>query len=243
MGGRSSIALFTLMMVVLGFLLVGAVRSSRTLAGSLSSGDQRADLVQVVQQLEGKRETLEAELAQSRQEMAQLGEMTAASRGLRDEYLARVDTLSMEAGLVAVEGPGVRLTLADNPRPPENGGDPGNYIVHDYDLRLLVNALWSGGAEALAINDERLTTMSGIRCVGTTILVNSRRVASPFVIEAIGDREELAVAVENDPDALLLLGEQVGAFGLGYRLEKAETLSLPAYSGRLAPSRLELAGE
>lgn len=230
-------------MVVLGFLLVAGLRSQGSLAQAVSSGNQHDDLVLVVQELEADRESLEAHVAESRRALGELERRSAAARGLRDQFIARADTLQMEAGLVAVRGPGLRVTISDNAQPPENASDPGNYIVHDYDLRVIVNALWAGGAEAIAINGERLTVMSAIRCVGTTVLVNSKRVTSPFVVDAIGDGERLMAALTSDADALALTAEQVAAFGLGYSAEPLTALRIPAYGGVLAPTVLTATGK
>lgn len=225
-------------MALLGFLLVTAARSAGEAGGGLISGDGHDDLVRVVQQLQAKREALEAELVESRRRVSEVGELMTSSRELRDEFIARSDVLLMEAGLVAMQGPGLRVTLADNGDPPDAPANPGNYIVHDYDLRVLVNALWAGGAEAIAVNGERLTVMSAIRCVGTTVLVNSKRVSSPFVIEAVGDGAALDAALASDTDALALTTEQVQAFGLTYHAERAGNLYLPAYPDRLHPAVL-----
>ncbi len=242
LGGRSSIVV-TVLMVVLGFLLVAGLRSQGSLAQAVSSGNQHDDLVRVVQELEADREALEAQVAGSHRALEELERRLADARGLRDQFIARVDTLRMEAGLVPVQGPGLRVTISDNSQPPQNATNPGNYIVHDYDLRVIVNALWAGGAEAIAINGERLTVISAIRCVGTTVLVNSKRVTSPFVIEAIGESERLMAALGSDTDALALTAEQVVAFGLGYSAQPSTTLRAPAFAGVLTPTVLTATGE
>lgn len=233
----------TALMVVLGFLLVVALRSQGSLAEALSSGNPQDDLVRVVQELAADRDALQTEVAQSRRGLEELESRLAAARRLRDQFIARSDTLQMEAGLVAVQGPGLRVTISDNAGPPDNAANPGNYIVHDYDLRVLVNALWMGGAEAIAINGERLTMVSAIRCVGTTVLVNSKRVTSPFVIDAIGDGGKLAAALASDTDAVTLTAEQAATFGLGYSAQTSAALRVPAYTGVLAPTVLEATGD
>jgi len=236
-GIRSSLAA-TVLMLVLGFLLVAVLRSQGGLAQAASSGHPQDDLIRMVQGLEADRETLEMQVAESRRALDELGRRLAASRGLRDQFIARADTLQMEAGLVAVQGPGMRVTISDNDQPPENAANPSNYIVHDYDLRVLVNALWKGGAEAIAINGERLTLMSAIRCVGTTVLINNQQVTSPFVIDAIGDSERMTAALDSDADALALTVEQAITFQLGYSAQPASELRIPAYQGVLVPTAL-----
>src|SRR4029450_1762991 len=59
-------------------------------------------------------------------------------------------------------------------------------LVKDTDLQLASNALWAGGAEAIAINGQRLTATSTIRQAGEAILVDFRPVTTPYQVVAIG---------------------------------------------------------
>ena len=45
------------------------------------------------------------------------------------------------------------------------------FIIHEYELRDIVNLLWMAGSDAIAINDERLVSNSSIYCVGSTVMV------------------------------------------------------------------------
>ena len=95
----------------------------------------------------------------------------------------------MFAGLTELEGPGIKVTLKDNPKAglmPEDRD-----LVHDIDLLRVTNELFASGAEAVSINGQRLIASSSIRCAGTTILVDGVRVASPFIISAIGKDDVL----------------------------------------------------
>lgn len=102
-----------------------------------------------------------------------------------------LDNALMLAGLTTVEGSGVTVTISDSKAKVAEGEDPSSYIVHDTDLRTVANELFTAGAEAVSINDERLISTSSVRCVGNTILVNNKRCAPPFVIKAIGDPASL----------------------------------------------------
>ena len=79
-------------------------------------------------------------------------------------------------------------------------------MVHDSDLRSVVNELFSAGAEAIAINDQRLVANSSIRCVGPTVLVNSERLAPPYKIAAIGKPDVLQSALDMQGGALDIEG-------------------------------------
>lgn len=88
----------------------------------------------------------------------------------------------------------MRITLNDSLAAANDS--PELYIVHDDDIRLLVNELRAGGAEAIAINGERITATSEIRCVGPTILVNLNRLTPPYVVDCVGDRDQLQAVLK-----------------------------------------------
>ena len=118
--------------------------------------------------------------------------------GLADE----LSTLELAAGTVPVTGPGLVLTVDDatatvdsnspvaNPRAATTP-DQGKVIATD--LQILVNGLWQAGAEAISINDHRLTARAAIRSAGAAILVDYRPLTRPYVITAIGDPGSLSV--------------------------------------------------
>ncbi|MBU3111821.1 DUF881 domain-containing protein [Clostridium lacusfryxellense] len=60
--------------------------------------------------------------------------------------------------------------------------------IQDSDLVHIVNELYSGGAEAICINDIRLTVRSGIRTAGNAILINDEKIIpnKRVTIKAIG---------------------------------------------------------
>ncbi|CAB4717187.1 MAG: DUF881 domain-containing protein [Actinobacteria bacterium] len=99
------------------------------------------------------------------------------------DALSRLRRLQIRTGYLPVQGEGVRIEVADAP--------PGGESIQDIDLRKLVNGLWQAGAEAIAINGQRLTVLTTIRNSGPVINVNSRPLAAPYVVEAIGDTRTL----------------------------------------------------
>ena len=90
-------------------------------------------------------------------------------------------TLQIGTGYVAVTGPGLRVTVADNP----DGSADGR--VRATDLRLLVNGLWRAGAEAIAISGRRLSNISAIVNSNISVAVNRSPLTPPYVVSAIGD--------------------------------------------------------
>ena len=64
-------------------------------------------------------------------------------------------------------------------------------MIYDSDLTRLVNGMWQAGAEAVAINGHRITTLTPIRSAGSAITVDYVSLSPPYVLEAIGDPARL----------------------------------------------------
>ncbi|MDN5344294.1 MAG: hypothetical protein PWQ18_405, partial [Clostridia bacterium] len=104
--------------------------------------------------------------------------------------------------------------------------NPENFIIHDKNVLYLVNELRAAGAEAIAVNGQRIVTNSDIRCVGTVIMVNSTRLAPPYEVQAIGNPDTLLAAVEKSVDFSLLKSRDFPV-----KVAKSPNLTLPAYKG------------
>jgi uncharacterized protein YlxW (UPF0749 family) len=167
------------------------------------------------QEAELRRQTAAAREAQLRQ--------SAASRALADE----VARLELAVGSSRVRGPGLVVTLTDSPDPEEGTRDG---RVSDSDIQAVVNALWAAGAEAVAVNDERISTLTTIRLAGDAILVHHDAVVPPYVIRAIGDPDVLDPAFNGGPVAQRYR-TFADLFGLGFEVARAERLELPATDG------------
>jgi uncharacterized protein YlxW (UPF0749 family) len=95
-----------------------------------------------------------------------------------------------------------------------------------------VNTAWKGGAEAIAINDERIVSSSSVYCVGSTIMVNGTLMSPPFNVTVIGPQNTLLSAFD-DPDQLQDIKQRRDVQGLGFRVTRASAVHVPAYTGAL----------
>ena len=105
-------------------------------------------------------------------------------------------------GFTSVRGDGVVITLNDAPAKTEV--DPNELIIHDSDITAILNDLKAAGAQALAINDERIIATSKQLCTGPTILINKSRYPVPYIIKAIGDQEALYSALEQRESVFIM---------------------------------------
>ena len=150
------------------------------------------------------------------------------------ELRAAADALAPAAGLTAVRGPGLTVTMTDAPRDSDGnypvGANPDDLVVHQQDVQSVVNALWAGGAEAMTIMDQRVIATSAVRCIGNTLLLMGRAYSPPFVVSAIGPAGPMIAAVESEP-GVRLFRQYVERFDLGFEIEATDDVQAPAYDG------------
>jgi uncharacterized protein YlxW (UPF0749 family) len=154
-------------------------------------------------------------------------ELTKLQAGQSAAALAseQLNEARMNAGLVEITGPGIRIILDDSDLEREH--EFGNYVIHEEYLRTLINILWNGGAEAIAVNNQRVTTHTEIFCSGAFIRINGTRQMPPYRITAIGNQENLKSALQFyfwDK-----LGEYQQQYGITRKLEVPEDpVTVPA---------------
>lgn len=132
----------------------------------------------------------------------------------------------MLAGLTAVEGPGVKIVLTDGKA--ANVGFGTDAIIHDTDVLKVVNELWASGAEAVSVNEHRVSGRSSFRCVGPVIHIDNVPTATPVTIKAIGDPDALFGGL-NLPGGILDEIRQTDASMV--KVEKMKSVLVPAFSG------------
>lgn len=182
-----ALGLITLGMLAIGISSVILVKSYY----KANQDTQRPDVnISSVLQLEVENEQLAKENEKLWKELTRLQAGQSAAV-LASEQL---DEASMNAGLVAVKGPGIRIILDDSDL--DRNAEYGNYVIHEEYLRTLINILWNGGAEAIAVNNQRISSHSEIFCSGAFIQINGTRQMPPYKIVAIGDQNNLKSALQ-----------------------------------------------
>jgi uncharacterized protein YlxW (UPF0749 family) len=154
---------------------------------------------------------------------------------------ARAAELAVDAGLDPVHGPGLVVTLTDaqrdaNGRFPRDA-TPDDLVVHQQDIQAVLNALWSGGAEAIQMQDQRVIGTSAPRCVGNTLLLNGRTYSPPYTLRAVGDVPAMQAALAAAP-LVTLYKQYVVRFGLGYTETVADDAQVVGYT---EPIRMQYA--
>ncbi|HMC70234.1 MAG TPA: DUF881 domain-containing protein, partial [Mycobacteriales bacterium] len=170
---------------------------------------------------------LERRLNRLRDETGRLRTRLLQSSRVGSQLAARIDAADLAAGTVAASGPGLRVTVDDAPS--TTGSGTGNQVL-DRDLQSLVNALWAAGAEAVAIDGQRLTAQSAIRQAGSSILVNFEPVPRPYVITAIGDPVAMATSFGSSR-AVARMRTYTQVYGLHFGFGRVQRLTVPRAPG------------
>ena len=229
-GARSWQIPVALAAVVLGMAISLQFRAQAKAPSPNSS--QRPDLLAQLKTIETGRNRLSSELAETRERMAEIEKALGQGKSLNQELLSQFDGARLQAGLTTLKGPGIVVRLSDSVRQPGPDEVPYDFIVHDIDLSALVNELWASGAEAVEINGQRIVARSSIRCVGPTVLVNTNRIASPFIVKAIGDVDHLEGGLKM-PGGYLDSMSRLTSNGGEVVISRMRELQIGAYQGSL----------
>lgn len=217
-------------LIAAGALIAGFLFTSGLVAGHETARAQdlrRDELVDLIGEREAQAEALSSRRDELRAEIAE------AERAAIDRVPAMhglLEDLEVLAGAAPVQGPGVRMTLTDAEECVDQA--PENCRILDSDLQVAVNTLFGAGAEAVAVNGERVVATTALRNAGSTITVNYRVQTSPYRIEAVGDSAALRRAVA-ESDFGRNFEDWSESFGLGFEIEPDDSLELPAYRGSL----------
>lgn len=221
-------SLSTLLVGVLAGVLIG------TTAITAQGDDLRPDRTSDLAELAAQAERRNAELAASAEALRAENEQLAAAQGAEPAPADPDAALEAQvAGLSAVQGPAVRVTLTDAPADYEPPGVDGDLlVVHEQDIQQVVNALWSAGAEAMTIQGQRVVATTAVKCVGNTVVLHGVPYAPPYVITAIGDQAALENGLATSK-GVQIYRQYAAAYQLGYAQQRVEQVTMPAFAGVL----------
>ncbi len=139
---------------------------------------------------------------------------------------ARLSALGLASATTAVQGPGLVVTLDDAELDPtQDPADASDGRVRDTDVQDLVNALWAAGAEAVSVNDQRLTVLTAKRSAGDAVLVDLLPLKPPYVVRAIGQPAQLELGLLDGP-AGRRLSSYTQLYGLRLDVQREDELRL-----------------
>ena len=217
-----------LALLALGFLIAAQLQSQ--VPRTSYTSQERAPLVQTALGLQSQQDQLKQNLLDLRAQIQGVENQgpgnDAAVRQVNDD-LARV---RISAGLIALHGSGLVIQLEDSTEPIPAGANQSDYRVTAADVRTIVEELWLAGAEAVAVNSERVTGSSAILDIGGSVLVNSAYLAPPYQVAAIGS-PDLYATMSGAPSFVDFVRARAGPSGIRISFAQPSDVAVPAYAG------------
>ena len=157
----------------------------------------------------------------------QAGEGSAA---LVKDLNVELQSARIAAGLIPLTGSGIVLQIEDSLEPADPGGNTQDLLVGARDLRTIVEEMWQAGAEAVAVNGERMTPTTAVIDIGPSILVNSAYLAGPYQVTAIGP-DDLYARLSASPGFVDFIRARAEAWGLRVSIAEPDSVDMPAFAG------------
>ncbi|KAF1681050.1 DUF881 domain-containing protein [Bacillus mexicanus] len=192
MKGKSAI-LLSFIMLIAGFLISFSFQVTKQNSKSTAETEEWKKEYALRDELlkqEKENKNLEGELSQKQNKVRQAENKLKKEKTEYYNVLEDTEKYRMYIGEVGVQGEGIEVTLEDASYIPE-GENVNSYIVHESHIFQVVNELYISGAAAVAVNGQRLTHDSYIKCNGPVVTVDGVQHPAPFTISAIGDPDVL----------------------------------------------------
>jgi uncharacterized protein YlxW (UPF0749 family) len=204
------------------FAVLVVTAAAQTSRNAVSDERERRDLAQQVLDARQQLDRDRTSVVDLRRDATRLQSQQLASDRTAQGVLDQLSRLGALTGATAVRGPGVRVVAND-----ARGAPTARNQVLDSDLQKLVNGFWEAGAEAVAINGQRLTNLSTIRTAGGAITVNARSLSPPYVVTVIGNKDTLPARFAETASGQAWLDLQRDV-GLRLFITPVSSLRLPA---------------
>ena len=178
------------------------------------------------QEIKDVEKKLETNIRKSKEkELNSLIDSASVNDSASSELSEELNKVNSQIGLTSLQGEGIIIKITDGEEsdilPTETT------VVHDSDLKAIVNDLCIGGAEAISINGQRIVSTTAITCIGNVIKINDEKVGSPFEIRAIGSKAELDGNVSMNGRTISLMKKA----GISVKITRSDTVVIPKYDG------------
>ncbi|GAB4081204.1 DUF881 domain-containing protein [Modestobacter muralis] len=210
--------------------------SGTTAQGTDLRAGQSSQLTDLIAQREASVADQQATLAGLQADVQALTDQAAGRNGAVAEAQALGRAGLPSAGLTALAGPGLTVTLDDAQLGPNGalptGARPDDVVIHQSDVQGVVNALWAAGADGVSIMGRRLTATSAVICVGNTLLLQGRTYSPPFVVTAVGSAGQMRDQLDAS-EQVRILRDAADRYGLTYDVQEERGVTLAPYDGTL----------
>lgn len=191
---------------------------------------ERSALVETALGLQTQQDDLKARITALRSDIQTLEQQGTGSAATIRDLNDRLTQARIAAGLIPLTGTGIVLRIEDSTTPTPPGGNEADYLAGAADLRTVVALLWQSGAEAISINEERVTGSSAIIDIGGSVLVNASYLTGPYDVKAIGPAD-LFARVSATTGWAEFVRTRRGSFGIGISWAEPDKVEIAAFAG------------
>lgn len=194
---RGRYILYSFVFLILGFIFAFSYRTLGKDSGETAESPTFQQEEQYREELIAQKERnkeLADEIQTKQEEIRDFEKSFSENEDNHTVLVEEAKDLRLLLGVIPASGPGVRITLKDGDYDPVEQ-NPNDYIVHESHVLRVVNELKISGAQGIAINGQRISENSYIKCTGPVITIDGRTLPAPFVIEAVGDSDVLSSAL------------------------------------------------
>jgi uncharacterized protein YlxW (UPF0749 family) len=217
-------------LLALGFLIAAQLRAEGPRIRYTSQ--ERSPLVETALELQRQQDGLKDQVVTLRRQVRALEEQGQGTTATVRELNRQLEEARIAAGLIPLTGTGLVLRLADSTQLVPAGANAADYLVSARDIRTVIDELWLAGAEAIAVNGERVTTSTGVLDIGHSVLLNSAYVAPPYDVAAIGPTDLLDQLGLSQGWRDFIQTRQ-GTFGIEIAFAEPEKVDVDAFAGSI----------
>jgi len=215
-------------LLALGFLIAAQLGSENPRVRYTTQ--ERTPLLETATELQAEQDELKNRILQLRSDIGAVEGQGAGSADLVRQLNGQLEEARIAAGLIPLTGTGIVLRLEDSQAPVPPGASEADYLVGSHDIRTVVEELWLAGAEAIAVNGERVTPTTAIIDIGSSLLVNSAYLAPPYQVTALGPTD-LYDRVSRSPGFVDFVRARAEGFGIRLSFAEPESVDMPAFAG------------
>jgi len=219
-----------LALLVLGFLIAAQLQSETPRASYTSQ--ERQPLVRTAISLQDEQEALKQRILDLRGQIQALEQRSQGNQVVVEGLNRQLQTARIAGGFIGLRGTGLVIQLEDSTDAIPPGANDTDYRVSGRDIRTVVQELWLAGAEAVAVNGERVSVSTAIIDIGGSVLVNSAYLAPPYQVSAIG-APSLYADLSAAPAFAAFVRARSEAFGIKIAFAQPAEVTVPAFAGSL----------
>jgi uncharacterized protein YlxW (UPF0749 family) len=194
---------------------------------------ERPPLLATATELQARQDDLKAQILDLRARITALEGSGLGSAETVKQLNDDLEAARLAAGLIPLTGTGIVLQMEDSQQPVADGDSADDYLVGAHDIRAVVEELWLAGAEAVAVNGERMTPTSAIIDIGSTVLANSAYLVTPYRITAIGP-SDLYQQLSAAPGFVDFVRARAQRYGIRVSFAEPSSVDVPAFAGTVS---------